>query len=273
MQRKSVTSPYSTLPDYPDDINYLNRRLNFEIDSLNIDIVELKIFLWHQYKAFKDPKIDENLRRQYGINCKNSFNYKSVWFISAKRDKAWLFIPSDETREALAKPLIEFFDYPLENDLRFNKNKKFIRKILINIRKDTTFFDIIKGEICTPLDDEEAIWGDWYYNKFNPLESERDNLKGTGPFRCCCCGRFFSPKNFEQNCCSNPMCKKKNRQKNFIEKRRITLSIEKKERAANRKDNPIRCEHCGGILPVNARTNKKYCGTRCRVAAYRLRQS
>lgn len=278
MQHKTVTSPYSQLPDYPENDEYYYRRLNYEIDALKIDFIELGYFLHNQYQASKKPELKKEAMLK-GINYKNTFDYKYVWFISAKRDAAWLFVPTDDTLEALSKPYSEFINYPLENDLRFTKNKKFIRRILTNTRDDTTFFDITKGEIFTPIDDDKLEWSDWYYDKFNPLESEIENLKRYGPYRCSFCGKFFTPRNYEQDCCNSQKCKQKNqkiirnnKQKLYAENRKIKLSAEKKKRESDRLENPVRCHHCGGILPENARPNKKFCGISCRVSHHRKKK-
>jgi hypothetical protein len=296
MPHKSVTKPDSELENCPYDCNsaptcpYFKpyppeeivendreyRRLTFELDTMRIDPWVLKYFLWHTYQPLRPELMQEKywFFRKAFKHCRDC---KHIWFISVKRDMAWKFIPTEETRAALSKPLGDFLaNYPIENDLRFVKNKKIIRKVLTDDedREDTVFFDIIHDDIyehCRPeyegyheVDPELE-----YYDKFNPAPPALlEIIDYEGSYRCKYCGKELPSRRFGQNCCSAPACRKKR----FIEQRRQELAGKKILRKRANVENPTRCLNCNGILPETARPNQKFCGLNCRVEFHRKRK-
>jgi hypothetical protein len=270
MQHKSVTSPYSKLIDYPESPAWTSKRLKYELDALSIDLFELQWFLWIKYQPLIEDRKDKSY--QYFKDAfKRCPDCQHVWFISAKRDKAWKFKPTQETRAALSKPLIEFLDYPIENDLRFINNKKIIHKIITEDKEDTVYFDLLFGEIVEHPR-EGFDWDiEWQYDKFNPLQREYDFLSSDGGHNCKYCGTLFIPKRTNMDlsfCCSSKECLKKR----FSEQRRLNLSGKKKLREKNNIENPKRCLNCHGILVETARPNQKFCGLNCRVSYHRKKK-
>lgn len=245
------------------------RSLLYKIDSYKIDLFALKYFLWHEYQPRK-PEYYEEKHWHYREAFKHCPDCENIWFISTKRDLAWKFVPMTESFQAFSKPFIDFISYPLENDLRFVKNKKIIRKILIEEenREDTVFFDIFYDEILRHPREEYNWGGEDFepYDRFNPItEFDKEAFLH---FRCEYCGKPINPRRTTQTCCSSPDCRKKL----FIRKRQEKISRDKKIRENEHIKNPVRCLNCDSVLPASKRPNNKFCCSSCRVAYHRKKK-
>jgi hypothetical protein len=93
------------------------REGHYILDSLVIDPFKISWFLYNQYQP-RTPEFKAKNAR-FCEMFKVCSDCEHIWFISAYRDRAWKFIPTDETRAALSRSLEEFLEYPIEKDLKF----------------------------------------------------------------------------------------------------------------------------------------------------------
>lgn len=251
-----------------------HRQFTYKIAGMQIDLFELADFLWGQYKPLSQEFKEKNPWHVKAF--KKCPDCQHIWFISANRDMAWKFVPTEKTLLALSKPRQDFWDYPLENDLKFVKNKRVIRKILTDEKEDTVFFDILYGKVEQHARQEFDWDTEWPYDKFHPLSRDYDFLKSQKP-RCRYCGKYFKMKRLTKdffetmmvgNCCNRQKCL----QKRFVENRRRKLLEQKKITESEKTKNPKLCKYCGNPLPVTARSHIVFCGVNCRVAYHRKKK-